>query len=200
MSHKVFGDVSVFCQKDRGGNVEGIRARADVFDEQILRHILSFVPGSSELAAQYSLQPETGHYLVKAGWPVVLKKMCHWKEADTTICICCGANQEPGDPNESDDSWTSQQVSAGWAKVMTVTIPHFRHHHMKYIKKTVRSIEHVWRTMAAERCYICGHCNDCVVNLEYEHPADWLEDLSAFTEMLELRSCPWRCPDKDRPQ
>ena len=29
-----------------------------------------------------------------------------------------GANQEPGDPNESDDSWTSQQVSAGWAKVM----------------------------------------------------------------------------------
>ena len=40
--------------------------------------------------------------------------------------------------------------------------------------------------MAAERCYICGHCNDCVVNLEYEHPADWLEDLSAFTEMLEL--------------
>ena len=130
----------------------------------------------------------------------VLKKMCHWKEADTTICICCGANQEPGDPNESDDSWTSRQVSAGWAKVMTVTIPHFRHHHMKYIKKTVRSIEYVWRTMAAERCYICGHCNDCVVNLEYEHPADWLEDLSAFTEMLELRSCPWRCPDKDRPQ
>ena len=54
--------------------MEGIRARADVFDEQILRHILSFVPGSSELAAQYSLQPETGHYLVKAGWPVVLKK------------------------------------------------------------------------------------------------------------------------------
>ena len=143
-------------------------------------------------------KPDT--YLVKAGWPVVLKKMCHWKEADTTICICCGANQEPGDPNESDDSWTSQQVSAGWAKVMTVTIPHFRHHHMKYIKKTVRSIEHVWRTMAAERCYICGHCNDCVVNLEYAHPADWLEDLSALTEMLELRSCPWRCPDKDRPQ
>ena len=181
-------------------NAEGIRARADVFDEQILRHVLSFVPGSSELAPKYSLQPETGHYLVKAGWPVVLKKMCHWKEADTTICICCGANQEPGDPNESDDSWTSQQVSAGWAKVMTVTIPHFRHHHLKYIKKTVRSIEYVWRTMAAERCYICGHCNDCVVNLEYEHPADWLEDLSAFTEMLELRSCPWRCPDKDRPQ
>ena len=150
---------------------------ANVFDDQILRHILSFVPGSSELAPKYSLQPETGHYLVKAGWPVVLKKMCHWKEADTTICICCGANQEPGDPNESDDSWTSQQVSAGWAKVMTVTIPHFRHHHMKYIKKTVRSIEYVWRTMAAERCYICGHCNDCVVNLEYEHPADWLEDL-----------------------
>ena len=116
--------------------MEGIRARADVFDEQILRHILSFVPGSSELAPKYSLQPETGHYLVKAGWPVVLKKMCHWKEADTTICICCGANQEPGDPNESDDSWTSQQVSAGWAKVMTVTIPHFRHHHLKYIKKT----------------------------------------------------------------
>ena len=108
---------------------------ANVFDDQILRHILSFVPGSSELAPKYSLQPETGHYLVKAGWPVVLKKMCHWKEADTTICICCGANQEPGDPNESDDSWTSQQVSAGWAKVMTVTIPHFRHHHMKYIKK-----------------------------------------------------------------
>ena len=50
MSHKVFGDVSVFCQKDRGGNVEGIPARADVFDEQILRRILSFVPGSSELA------------------------------------------------------------------------------------------------------------------------------------------------------
>ena len=118
-----------------GMYVEGIRARADVFDDQILRHILSFVPGSSELAPKYSLQPETGHYLVKAGWPVVLKKMCHWKEADTTICICCGANQEPGDPNESDDSWTSQQVSAGWAKVMTVTIPHFRHHHMKYIKK-----------------------------------------------------------------
>ena len=44
-----------------------------VFDEQILRHILSFVPGSSELAPKYSLQPETGHYLVKAGWPVVLK-------------------------------------------------------------------------------------------------------------------------------
>ena len=154
----------------------------------------------SELAPKYSLQPETGHYLVKAGWPVVLKKFCHWKEADATICICCGANQEPGDPDESDDSWTSQQVSAGWAKVMTVTIPHFRHHHMKYIKKTVRSIEHVWRTMAAERCYICGHCNDCVVNPEYEHPADWLQDLAAFTEMLELRSCPWRCPDKDRPQ
>ena len=92
MSHKVFGDVSVFCQKDPGGNVEGIRARADVFDEQILRHILSFVPGSSELAAKYSLQPETGHYLVKAGWPVVLKKMCHWKEADTTICICSCAD------------------------------------------------------------------------------------------------------------
>ena len=156
--------------------------------------------GALNWLQKYSLQPETGHYLVKAGWPVVLKKMCHWKEADTTICICCGANQEPGDPNESDDSWTSQQISAGWAKIMTVTIPHFRHHHLKYIKKTVRSIEHVWRTMAAERCYICGHCNDCVVNLEYEHPADWLEDLSAFTEMLELRSCPWRCPDKDRPQ
>ena len=62
---------------------------ANVFDDQILRHILSFVPGSSELAPKYSLQPETGHYLVKAGWPVVLKKMCHWKEADTTICICC---------------------------------------------------------------------------------------------------------------
>ena len=87
------------------------------------------MPGSSELApSKYSLQPETGHYLVKAGWPVVLKKMCHWKEADTTICICCGANQEPGDPNESDDSWTSQQVSAGWAKVMTVTIPHRTYH------------------------------------------------------------------------
>jgi hypothetical protein len=174
-------------------------ARADVFGDQLLRHILAFVPRSSELAKQYSFQPKTEHYLVKAGWPAVLKKMCHWKEADT-ICSCCGANQEPGDPNESDDSYTSQQVSAGWAKVMTVTIPHFRHHHMKYIKKTVRSIEYVWRTMAAERCYICGHCNDCVVNLEYEHPADWLEDLSVFTEMLELRSCPWRCPDKDRPQ
>ena len=62
------------------------------FDEQILRHILSFVPGSSELAPKYSLQPETGHYLVKAGWPVVLKKMCHWKEADTTICICSCAD------------------------------------------------------------------------------------------------------------
>jgi len=61
-------------------NVKGIRARADVFDEQILRHILSIVPGSSELATQYSLHPETRHYLVKAGWPVVLKKMCHWKE------------------------------------------------------------------------------------------------------------------------
>ena len=54
--------------------MEGIRARADVFDEQILRHILSFVPGSAELAPKYSLQPETGHYLVKAGWPVVLRK------------------------------------------------------------------------------------------------------------------------------
>ena len=92
MSHKVFGYVSVFCQKDRGGNVEGIRARADVFDEQILRHILSFVPGSAELAPKYSLQPETGHYLVKAGWPVVLKKMCHWKEAGTTICVCSCAD------------------------------------------------------------------------------------------------------------
>ena len=116
-------------------NAEGIPARANVFDEQTLRHILSFLPVSSELAPKYSLQPETGHYLVKAGWPVVLKKFCHWKEADATICTCCGANQEPGDPDESDDSWTSQQVSAGWAKVMTVTIPHFRHHHMKYIKK-----------------------------------------------------------------
>ena len=109
-------------------------ARADVFGDQLLRHILAFVPRSSELAKQYSFQPKTEHYLVKAGWPAVLKKMCHWKEADT-ICSCCGANQEPGDPNESDDSYTSQQVSAGWAKVMTVTIPHFRHHHMKYIKK-----------------------------------------------------------------
>ena len=84
-------------------NAQGIPARADVFGDQILQHILSFVPRSSELALWYSFQPETGHYLVKAGWPVVLKKMCHWKEADT-ICICCGANQEPGDPNESDDS------------------------------------------------------------------------------------------------
>ena len=58
--------------------------KANVFDDQILRHILSFVPGSSELAPKYSLQPETGHYLVKAGWPVVLKKMCHWKEAEQT--------------------------------------------------------------------------------------------------------------------
>ena len=73
-------------------NAEGIRARADVFDEQILRHVLSFVPGSSELAPKYSLQPETGHYLVKAGWPVVLKKMCHWKEAGTTICVCSCAD------------------------------------------------------------------------------------------------------------
>ena len=87
-------------------NAEGIPARANVFDEQTL---LSFLPVSSELAPKYSLQPETGHYLVKAGWPVVLKKFCHWKEADATICICCGANQEPGDPDESDDSWTSQQ-------------------------------------------------------------------------------------------
>ena len=59
-------------------NVEGIRARADVFDDQILRHILSFVPGSSELAPKYSLQPETGHYLVKAGWPVVLEGGRHY--------------------------------------------------------------------------------------------------------------------------
>jgi len=119
-------------------NAQGIPARADVFGDQILQHILSFVPRSSELALWYSFQPETGHYLVKAGWPVVLKKMCHWKEADT-ICICCGANQEPGDPNESDDSYTSQQVSAGWARVMTVTIPHFYHHHMKYIKKQLEA-------------------------------------------------------------
>ena len=112
-------------------NAQGISARADVFGDQIL-------PRSSELALRYSFQPETGHYLVKAGWPVVLKKMCHWKEADT-ICICCGANQEPGDPNESDDSYTSQQVSAGWARVMTVTIPHFYHHHMKYIKKQLEA-------------------------------------------------------------
>ena len=171
-------------------------ARADVFGEQLLRHILALFPRSSELAKQYSFQPKTEHYLVKAGWPAVLKKMCHWKEADT-ICICCGANQEPGDPNESDDSYTSQQVSAGWAKVMTVTIPHFHHHHMKYISKTARSIEHVWKTMAAERCYICGHCNDCIVDVS-EEPADWLEDLAAFAQMLQIRSAPWRCPDKDR--
>ena len=36
-------------------NAQGIRARADVFDEQILRRILSFVPGSSELAPKYFL-------------------------------------------------------------------------------------------------------------------------------------------------
>ena len=84
MSHKVFGDLSAFCQAVNAG---GIRARADVFDEQTPRHILSFVPVSSELAPKYSLQPETGHYLVKAGWPVVLKKKCHWKGANTTICI-----------------------------------------------------------------------------------------------------------------
>ena len=173
-------------------------ARADVFGGQLLRDILAFLPRSSELAKQYLLQPKTEHYLVKAGWPAVLKKMHHSKEADT-ICICCGANQEPGDPNESDDSYTSQQVSAGWAKVMTVTIPHFHHHHMKYISKTVRSIEHVWKTMAAERCYICGHCNDCIVDVS-EEPADWLADLAAFTQMLQIRSAPWRCPDKDRPR
>ena len=34
----------------------------------------------------------------------------------------------------------------------------------------------------------------------WEQPADWLEDLAAITEMLQVRSCPWRCPDKDRPQ
>ena len=49
-------------------------ARADVFGDQLLRHILAFVPRSSELAKQYSFQPKTEHYLVKAGWPVVLKK------------------------------------------------------------------------------------------------------------------------------
>ena len=36
-------------------NAQGIRAGADVFDEQILRRILSFVPGSSELAPKYFL-------------------------------------------------------------------------------------------------------------------------------------------------
>ena len=143
-------------------NAQGISARADVFGDQILQHILSLVPRSSELALRYSFRPKTRHYLEKAGWPAVLKKLCHWKEADT-ICICCGAS-----------SYEIYQSKA-------------------------RSIEHVWKTMAAERCYICGHCNDCVVDA-WEQPADWLEDLAAFTEMLELRSCPWRCPDKDRPQ
>ena len=71
-------------------NAEGIRARARCFDEQILRTFFHLCLGAL-FAPKYSLQPETGHYLVKAGWPVVLKKMCHWKEADTTICICCGA-------------------------------------------------------------------------------------------------------------
>ena len=56
-------------------DAQGISARADVFGDQILQHILPFVPRSSELALRYSFQPETGHYLVKAGWPVVLKKM-----------------------------------------------------------------------------------------------------------------------------
>ena len=85
-----------------------------------------------------------------------------------------------GDPNESDDSYTSQQVSAGWAKVMTVTIPHFHHHHMKYISKTARSIEHVWKTMAAERCYICGHCFTTALWMSRSEPADWLADLSCI--------------------
>ena len=87
------------------------------------------LPRSHELALRYSFQPETGHYLVKAGWPVVLKKMCHWKEADT-IYICCGAHQEPGDPNESDDSYTSQKVSAGWVidLIMVLQMCHSRHH------------------------------------------------------------------------
>ena len=40
-------------------------ANADVFGEQLLRHILAFVPRSSELAKQYSFQPKTEHYLVK---------------------------------------------------------------------------------------------------------------------------------------
>ena len=119
-------------------NVQEISARMNFFSDQIQQHILSFVPRSSELASQYSFQPQTGHYLVKAGWPAVLKKVYHWKEADT-ICICCGSNKEPGDPNESDNSYTSQQVSAGWAKVMTVTIPHFRHHHMKFLEKQLEA-------------------------------------------------------------
>ena len=76
-------------------NAQGIRARADVFDEQILRYIFSFVLGSSELALKYSLQPETGHYLVKAGWPVVLKKMGHWKEADTPSVFAAVPTKNP---------------------------------------------------------------------------------------------------------
>ena len=123
--------------------------------------------------------------------------MC--KKASVCKSVCVSKGLCNGDPNESDDSYTSQQVSAGWAKVMTVTIPHFHHHHMKYISKTARSIEHVWKTMAAERCYICGHCNDCIVDVS-EEPADWLADLAAFTQMLQIRSAPWRCPDKDRPR
>ena len=81
-------------------------ANADVFGEQLLRHILAFVPRSSELAKQYSVS-------------------------------------------------TKDRALSGK--------------------------------------------NDCIVDVS-EEPADWLADLAAFTQMLQIRSAPWRCPDKDRPR